>query len=118
MEQIEIVKSLLADEECFEEIEMPSEEHAGQFIVKMLPYCGTEVAGCLVEMKISFLDVDSVELSYELLQDKAAGLSYEQLEDLQNEMTFSQEASESVYEMINRIQDFLGQINDGTRTVI
>ena len=117
---MDIIQSILGqDEGNFTVLEEPSETALGQFRVRIDPYCGMELAGCFIELEITYLEVDSTEMIYEILPDSAEGLTDEQLDDLQYELSQNMiEGMSSSIEIISAVQDFLGRENSSTRKVI
>ena len=88
-DEMEVIQSILggADERSFVVKEEPSETELGSFRVCIAPHCGMEIAGCSVELEMTYMDLDTTEMRFEVLHDRAEGLSDEQLEGLQDEIS-------------------------------
>ena len=103
-EEMEIIQSILgADEGNFTVTEEPSETTLGSFHVRVAPNCGMEIAGCFIELEMTYLDLDSTELHFEILPDRAEGLTDEQLEELQYEISQNRCEGASTIEVISHI---------------
>ena len=99
-------------------IESPSEHCLGEFQVRLFPNCGTEIAGCSLELEMKYLDSDSLEMYICVLRDRAEGLTDEQLEDVEYEISQKYSENYSTIEVLEHIKEFLGHLNPSTRKVI
>ena len=101
---MEIIQSILGEDEGnFTLLEEPSETALGSFHVRIAPNCGMELAGCFIELVMTYLDVDSTEMYYEILPDSAEGLTHAQLDDLQYEIGVNKCEGASTAEIISQI---------------
>ena len=118
-EEMEIIQSLLSDESHFTVIEEPDETQVGSFRIRLSPNCGMELAGCFIELEMSYLEVESMENYIQILPETAEGLTSEQIEEL-DEFIMKKRNDESctASEIIEYTQDFLGNLNSHTRKVI
>ena len=46
-----------------------------------------DIAGCFIEVEMRWLEVDTMEMYYEVLTETAEGLSDEQIEELQYQVS-------------------------------
>ena len=113
-EEMVVIQSVVDDGEnvYFNYVEMPSETEPGSFRVQLRPNCGADLAVCFIEMNFNYTSVHSaIEIEYEVLPDTAVGLDNDQIERLQYEIIKAKELGCTNMEMIDVIQDFLGQEN-------
>ena len=71
---MEIIRAING-EENFKVTEEPSETQAGAFWMHLVPNCGVDVVGCSVEVDFWYLDLESLELRFEVNNDTVEGLS-------------------------------------------
>ena len=119
-EEMVVIQSVVDDGEnvYFNYVEMPSETEPGSFRVLLRPNCGADLAGCFIEMNFNYTSVHSaIDIEYEVLPDTAVGLDNDQIERLQYEVIKAKELGCTNMEMIDVIQDFLGQENPESRLV-
>ena len=64
-------------------LEEPTDSQPGSYRVRLGPDCGMDIAGCFIEVEMRWLEVDTMEMYYEVLTETAEGLSDEQIEELQ-----------------------------------
>lgn len=69
-----------------------------------------ETAGCHVALKLSYVNTESLKMTYELVYETAEGLTEEELTQLQLsiDIKVTEEGEECYYEtIISTVQDFL-----------
>ena len=75
-EEMEIISSFIGIESHFTVVEEPSETATGQFHVLIEPNCGMDIAGCSMEIQVTYRDLDSQQnIDYEILNDADTGLT-------------------------------------------
>ena len=71
LEEMEIINSLYGQDDNYTMIVEPSATETGSFSLRIEPNCGTETVGCSIEMQMTYQDVESMDLMYEINFDSA-----------------------------------------------
>ena len=86
----------------------PSETQEGSFRVRIEPNCGMQLAGCFINLELSYKSLEAMEMTYNILEDTAIGLTNEQLEYLHWYIDSLKSQGDSPAQIIDQVKDYLG----------